>query len=681
MTYEIKDNPVHGRMLAESGKIIITDRDHAAQLAERFNAKLVKAHSNRYMLQLPQSANSIEECDCEAGQLQPDTYNQYPDHEVQMARQELYRTAKLAIMAHELLKHVGERQGLEGWIQSKLTRAADYIETVFDYLDYEMRYPSEMFAEADLNPGGSAQAVPGQTVAGQQNLKPGQTAQPAADGKNPTPGMVKMAKVDMNGKIQGLPIMVPQTQIKSKQQAGFRVIGESASAGASSAGGMASSMGFGNGFLNGGPGTVQRRKKKRKTTESTHKQMFQVTYGKPGEKGKFTGLKEAADKQEIVDYCTRKGLIFFDAQIKEDIHENTDKSHGAAYDRGSADSYYGRKSDPHKYVEMPDGSRKRVTLTDPAEVAAYKAGYAEESGRKDYGESVNESANLREMPSPRSMGRAGRSWADQKKSYDRQRHGYVKSYKDTTSVSKGDQQAEIDRLMKDFLDKGGKVSRSPAKAERVREVETAQKLEGLKDPADNPCWTGYHPVGTKKKAGRTVPNCVPNEGVEEGWKDVAAGAAMVGALGTGAYQGAKHSAPTTNIDGKQFVMYRHTPGDYERNKMKLTTDDAGNKVYAWVTTAGMKPQYTYRYYIPAEEGVKEEKAGLYANVQAKRERIKHGSGEHMRKPGTKGAPTSQSWKDAAKTAKTDESETGPKFTGYWKGTDKGKPGKKMVGSN
>lgn len=25
----------------------------------------------------------------------------------------------------------------------------------------------------------------------------------------------------------------------------------------------------------------------------------------------------------------------------------------------------------------------------------------------------------------------------------------------------------------------------------------------------NPCWTGYHPVGTKKKGGRTVPNCVP----------------------------------------------------------------------------------------------------------------------------------------------------------------------------
>jgi hypothetical protein len=39
--------------------------------------------------------------------------------------------------------------------------------------------------------------------------------------------------------------------------------------------------------------------------------------------------------------------------------------------------------------------------------------------------------------------------------------------------------------------------------------------EGLDDPKDNPCWKGYEPVGTKKKGGRTVPNCVPvSESVE-----------------------------------------------------------------------------------------------------------------------------------------------------------------------
>jgi hypothetical protein len=45
------------------------------------------------------------------------------------------------------------------------------------------------------------------------------------------------------------------------------------------------------------------------------------------------------------------------------------------------------------------------------------------------------------------------------------------------------------------------------------------------------------------------------------------------------------------------------------------------------------------------------KPGLYANIAAKRERIKDGSKEKMRKPGTKGAPTAKDFKQAAKTAK------------------------------
>lgn len=44
-------------------------------------------------------------------------------------------------------------------------------------------------------------------------------------------------------------------------------------------------------------------------------------------------------------------------------------------------------------------------------------------------------------------------------------------------------------------------------------------------------------------------------------------------------------------------------------------------------------------------------AGLYANIHAKRKRIKAGSGERMRKPGSKGAPTAKAFKDSAKTAK------------------------------
>lgn len=51
------------------------------------------------------------------------------------------------------------------------------------------------------------------------------------------------------------------------------------------------------------------------------------------------------------------------------------------------------------------------------------------------------------------------------------------------------------------------------------------------------------------------------------------------------------------------------------------------------------------------------KNGLYANIHAKRERIKEGSGEHMRKPGTKGAPTKEAFRKSAMTAKKPKRKT------------------------
>ena len=45
------------------------------------------------------------------------------------------------------------------------------------------------------------------------------------------------------------------------------------------------------------------------------------------------------------------------------------------------------------------------------------------------------------------------------------------------------------------------------------------------------------------------------------------------------------------------------------------------------------------------------KLGLYANIHAKKKRIKAGSGEKMRKPGSKGSPTAANFRRAAKTAK------------------------------
>jgi hypothetical protein len=64
---------------------------------------------------------------------------------------------------------------------------------------------------------------------------------------------------------------------------------------------------------------------------------------------------------------------------------------------------------------------------------------------------------------------------------------------------------------------------------------------------------------------------------------------------------------------------------------------------------GGVPQKVGKEFVKADKGMKG--GGLYENIHAKRERIAAGSGERMRKPGSKGAPTAGDFKAAAKTAK------------------------------
>lgn len=72
------------------------------------------------------------------------------DHEVQMARSQMYSAAQAAIEIHRLLRDVSEMEGLEGWVQSKLTLASQYLESVRDYMKYEaVSQEPEMMAFAE----------------------------------------------------------------------------------------------------------------------------------------------------------------------------------------------------------------------------------------------------------------------------------------------------------------------------------------------------------------------------------------------------------------------------------------------------------------------------------------------------------------------------------------------------
>ena len=65
------------------------------------------------------------------------------DHEVEMARSDLFQAAKNAQKVYQLIKHLSEEDGLDGWVQEKIIKANDYLNTVREYLEHKT-YMQEM---------------------------------------------------------------------------------------------------------------------------------------------------------------------------------------------------------------------------------------------------------------------------------------------------------------------------------------------------------------------------------------------------------------------------------------------------------------------------------------------------------------------------------------------------------
>lgn len=60
------------------------------------------------------------------------------DHEVEMSRSDVLATMKNAKAIYELLKNRSEEEGIEGWVQEKLIKANDYLNSVKEYYDEKM---------------------------------------------------------------------------------------------------------------------------------------------------------------------------------------------------------------------------------------------------------------------------------------------------------------------------------------------------------------------------------------------------------------------------------------------------------------------------------------------------------------------------------------------------------------
>jgi hypothetical protein len=65
-----------------------------------------------------------------------DNFHRPDDHEAKMARADLFKCAQYSF---KLFKMINEDQELEGWVQAKITKAADYIASVYHYMEYEMK--------------------------------------------------------------------------------------------------------------------------------------------------------------------------------------------------------------------------------------------------------------------------------------------------------------------------------------------------------------------------------------------------------------------------------------------------------------------------------------------------------------------------------------------------------------
>jgi len=75
----------------------------------------------------------------------------HTDHEVEMAKSDLFQSAKNAKQIYELIKDVPETVGIEGWVQEKIIKANDYLNTVREYLEHK-QVSSSVVDEA-IRPG------------------------------------------------------------------------------------------------------------------------------------------------------------------------------------------------------------------------------------------------------------------------------------------------------------------------------------------------------------------------------------------------------------------------------------------------------------------------------------------------------------------------------------------------
>jgi hypothetical protein len=107
-------------------------------------------------------------------QMPPQDDSTMPEHEIDregaMAKADLYKLANYSL---KLFKQIQDEDQLEGWVQAKITKAADYIASVYHYLEYEMKFSEygHHLDNSDTLSEGQKQALKGKLMEAKEKMK------------------------------------------------------------------------------------------------------------------------------------------------------------------------------------------------------------------------------------------------------------------------------------------------------------------------------------------------------------------------------------------------------------------------------------------------------------------------------------------------------------------------------
>jgi hypothetical protein len=149
------------------------------------------------------------------------TSSSQPDHEASMAKGELYNVVK---NAKELFHMIQDGENLEGWVASKITKAADYINTVHDYMMYEKQYNESMNEVAKWRKHPSARSEnphwdPPDDRDDDDHYTPKYTSKgdtPPRQGSLSSRSPLRKSDISQSGPRKGLPVKSHQNRLKNQ---------------------------------------------------------------------------------------------------------------------------------------------------------------------------------------------------------------------------------------------------------------------------------------------------------------------------------------------------------------------------------------------------------------------------------------------------------------------------------